>query len=114
MSNSVVKSNLEAFHYDGTNATKIQEWSNDRIIESPVLEPTKRNPTGRYLQIKNNDKWDKTAIVGDWVVKLKSNDVIAVLSNKKFKKYSPILEKYNEDAHKDLMMILKALTPKNA
>ena len=43
-------------------------YINGCVIESPVLESTKDNLTGEYLQIKTLAGW-MTAIVGDWIIK---------------------------------------------
>lgn len=62
---------IEAIRYTGNNGMEIEKWSNRMIIQSPVLEPSKENPTGEYVQIKTidtNSSW-ATAIVGDWVLK---------------------------------------------
>lgn len=42
---------VEAHRYDGTNADFLRKWSNGKVIESPVLEPSEDNPKGQYLQI---------------------------------------------------------------
>jgi len=64
---------VEVIQYTGQNDFEIQEWSrtnngNRRIITSPILEPTKKNPTGSYLQIYTLEGV-MTAIVGDWIIK---------------------------------------------
>lgn len=59
---------IEAMQYDGKNGYEIREWSDDAVIESPVLEPREGNPTGEYLQIHTLEG-TMTAIVGDWIIK---------------------------------------------
>jgi hypothetical protein len=59
---------IEAMEYTGNNGHDICQWSNDVVVESPVLEPTEDNPTGRYLQIKTLEGI-MTAIVGDSVIR---------------------------------------------
>lgn len=59
---------FEAIQYTGHNGSEIRSWSEDKVIESPVLEPTNDNPTGDYLQIKRHDVV-MTARVGDYIVK---------------------------------------------
>jgi len=59
---------IDTIQYTGNNGWQIQNWSNRKVIESPVLEPTKDNPTGAYLQIATLEGC-MTAIVGDWIIK---------------------------------------------
>jgi len=59
---------IEAIEYNGNNDNEIENWSNDEVFGSPVLEPTKDNPTGCYLQIKTLEGV-MTAIVGDFIIK---------------------------------------------
>lgn len=61
------KKPIEAIQYTGRNGSEIRAWSNGLIIESPVCEPSEKNPTGYYVQIKNSNGWT-TAIVGDWII----------------------------------------------
>ena len=60
---------IEAIQYNGNNGWHINRWSEDSIIASPVLEPTKDNPTGKYLQIYRKNGNTLTAIVSDYIVK---------------------------------------------
>ena len=59
---------IEAMQYTGKNGWQIGEWSKREAMESPVLEPDGRNPTGEYLQIKTLEGV-MIAIVGDWIIK---------------------------------------------
>jgi len=59
---------VEAIQYTGHNDMLITRWSERAVSSSPVLEPTKDNPTGSYLQIKTPEGV-LTAIVGDWIIK---------------------------------------------
>ena len=62
---------IEAIQYTGNNGRELSEWSDERVIESPVVEPSDDNPTGAYVQIKTIDtdnSW-ATAGVGDWICK---------------------------------------------
>lgn len=59
---------IEAIQYTGENGWDIRNWSKDQTIESPVLEPSETNPTGRYLQIYTLEGL-MTAIVNDWIIK---------------------------------------------
>lgn len=59
---------IEAIQYTGKNNFKIEDWSDNRVYVSPVLEPSKDNPTGNYLQIETLEGV-MTAIVGDWIIK---------------------------------------------
>ena len=59
---------IEAEEYTGDNGWKINQWSENKVIESPVLEPTEDNPSGTYLQIETLEGW-MTAIVGDWIIR---------------------------------------------
>jgi len=59
---------IEAINFDGKNAKEIYAWSNGVVVESPVLEPTHDNPTGRYLQIKTLEG-TMTANINDYIIK---------------------------------------------
>lgn len=59
---------IEAIQYDGDNGPEIEKWSNNKVISSPVLEPTKENPTGDYLQIETLEG-TMTAIVRDFIIR---------------------------------------------
>jgi len=59
---------IDTIQYTGKNGWEIRNWSSDKVIESPVLEPTQDNPTGEYLQIDTLEGW-MTAIVGDWIIR---------------------------------------------
>lgn len=56
---------IEAMQFTGGNAREVEKWSRGAALPSPVLEPTKDNPTGEYLQLLDT----RSAIVGDWVVR---------------------------------------------
>lgn len=62
---------IEAIRYTGNNGLEIEKWSNNMVLQSPVIEQSEDNPTGAYVQIKTIDTKDSwaIAIVGDWVVK---------------------------------------------
>lgn len=59
---------IEAIQYNGKNGSEIYNWSNGRVIESPVLEPTSLNPSGAYLQIETLEG-TMTAIYADWIIR---------------------------------------------
>jgi hypothetical protein len=59
---------IEAIQYTGKNDFEINNWTHGIAYGSPVLEPTDKNPTGDYLQIKTLEGI-MTAIVGDWIIK---------------------------------------------
>ena len=59
---------IEAVQFKGPNGGAIEQWSDDKVLASPVLEPTKDNPTGEYLQIKTLEG-TMSAIVGDWIIR---------------------------------------------
>ncbi len=59
---------IEAYEYTGTNGYDLQRWSNGEVMQSPILEPTKDNPKGSYLQI-NTLEGVMTAVPGDWIIK---------------------------------------------
>jgi hypothetical protein len=59
---------IEAVQYTGHNGHEIENWTSNKAIESPVLEPTPDNPRGCYLQIKTLEGW-MTAIQNDWIIK---------------------------------------------
>jgi len=58
----------EAIQYTGKNSLEIQEWSENFILESPVLEPSQDNPSGEYMQISNTHA-ERSAIPNDYIVK---------------------------------------------
>jgi hypothetical protein len=59
---------IEAYKYTGSNGSMLRKWSNERVVESPVLEPTDYNPNGEYLQIHTLEGV-MTAVVGDFIIK---------------------------------------------
>jgi len=59
---------IEAIQYNGNNGFELSKWSNNVIIESPVLEPTEDNKSGEYVQIKTLEGI-MIGIVGDWIIK---------------------------------------------
>ena len=75
-----------AIQYTGNNEKEVK-GANDRIIPSPVLEPTEDNNSGRYLQIcPTNSSLVKDIIIampGDWIV-FNEDTSISVISNDKF------------------------------
>lgn len=58
---------IEAVQFTGSGF-EIARWSKRKVLISPVLERTKDNPTGEYLQIDTLEGM-MTAIVGDWIIK---------------------------------------------
>lgn len=59
---------IDAVQYDGKNGAALRRWSNDAVIESPVLEPREGNPTGEYVQVKTLEG-TMCGIVGDWIIR---------------------------------------------
>jgi hypothetical protein len=59
---------IEAFCYDGNNGEFLRQWSDRRVIESPVLEPCEENPTGAYVQIDTLEG-HLVGHVGDWIIR---------------------------------------------
>lgn len=59
---------IEAIQFIGDNDERIREWSSNAVICSPVLEPSKDNQRGIYLQIKTLEG-TMTAIPGDWIIR---------------------------------------------
>lgn len=60
---------VEAVQFNGENGMAIEHWAGiSNVFSSPVLDPTKDNPTGHYLQIKTLEGI-MTAIIGDWIIK---------------------------------------------
>lgn len=60
---------FEAIQYNGNNGMELDKWSEGMVIQSPVLEPSERNPTGDYVQIKDLKGGCTTAVKGEWVCK---------------------------------------------
>ena len=58
---------VEAIEYTNKNGKDIERWTQGKAYTSPVLEPTKDNPIGEYLQIKTSRGF-MTAIPGDFIV----------------------------------------------
>lgn len=66
---------IEAIQYNGKNYSEIKKLSKSReIVQPPVLEPSKRNPSGEYLQIKTLEGV-MTASNGDWIIKGVSGEI---------------------------------------
>jgi len=60
---------VEAIQFTGEQSCAIIElWAGGRVFASPVLEPTKDNPSGLYLQVDTLEGISP-AIVGDWIIK---------------------------------------------
>lgn len=59
---------IEAIQFDGHNGYSIERWSENKVVTSPILEPTPDNPTGAYLQVKTLEGI-MTAGVGDWIIR---------------------------------------------
>ncbi len=59
---------IEAMVYDGTNGAALRSWSNGKVVESPVLEPTAINPSGCYVQVFTLEG-TMIGIVGDSIIK---------------------------------------------
>ncbi|MDR1695605.1 MAG: hypothetical protein LBR69_03100 [Endomicrobium sp.] len=59
---------VEAVQYNGSNGLDIENWLDRKVLESPVLETTDYNPSGKYLQVKTLEG-TMTAIVGDYIIK---------------------------------------------
>ena len=59
---------IEAIQFIRSNSHEIEVWSSGKVFSSPVLEPTKSNPTGEYLQVKTLEGM-MTAVIGDWIIK---------------------------------------------
>ena len=59
---------IEAIQYTGNNGHEIEVWSNNKVLQSPVLEPSDNNITGEYLQISTLEG-QMSGIVNDWIIK---------------------------------------------
>jgi hypothetical protein len=59
---------IEAIQYNGNNGSELYLWSDSKVYESPICEPTEDNPRGAYIQI---DTLEGTmiGIVGDYIIK---------------------------------------------
>lgn len=64
----VHKDVVRAIQYTGSNGTEIKSFTKGQVCQSPILEPTKSNPTGSYLEISANDGWMGFAYPGDYIV----------------------------------------------
>ena len=80
---------IEAIKYTGNNDREIYSWSAGKVYCSPVLERTKDNPTGSYLQIETLAGL-VTAIVGDFILKGVSNEFYPCKSDIFSKTYKEI------------------------
>lgn len=67
---------IDIIQYTGKNGNVLREWSRGIITESPVLEPTKDNISGKYVQIRTLNGKIITAIIGVWIAKNKFGDYI--------------------------------------
>jgi len=61
--------NYNGIQYTGTNGYELNKWSGGTIVESPILEPTKDNPTGAYLQVYDSCNKCEIAKVDDWIIR---------------------------------------------
>lgn len=60
---------VEAMQFNGHNRMEIEHWAGlTNVFASLVLEPTKDNPSGSYLQIKTLEGI-MAAIPGDWIIR---------------------------------------------
>lgn len=59
---------IEAIQISENNSWAIEQWSNNKVITSPVLEPTISNPSGVYLQVYTLEGL-MLAYPGDWIIK---------------------------------------------
>jgi len=59
---------IEAMQYTGNNGNDLEKWSRLIVLEGPILEPTKDNPSGCYIQIRT-PAGIRIGIVGDWIIK---------------------------------------------
>jgi hypothetical protein len=59
---------IEACQITEKNELEIRQWSGGKVYASPVLEPTKDNPSGLYWQIDTLEGV-MTAIPGDFIIK---------------------------------------------
>lgn len=59
---------IEAVRYTGNNGSELKRWSDNNVLESPVLEPDKDNPTGAYVQVKVLEG-TMIGLVGDYIIK---------------------------------------------
>lgn len=59
---------VSAIQYTGNNGNELSLWSNHAVIESPILEPTKDNPSGRYVQVETLEGVI-TGNVGDYIIR---------------------------------------------
>ena len=59
---------IEAIQITDSNGWIIEQWSNEKVVQSPVLEPTVSNPCGTYLQVYTLEGV-MIAYPGDWIIK---------------------------------------------
>lgn len=59
---------IEAVQISEQTEFEILKWSEGKVYSSPILEPTKENPTGCYWQIQTLEGI-MTAIPGDYIIK---------------------------------------------
>ena len=59
---------IEAIRYNGNNGNELFNWSNGKVVESPVLESTNENVTGKYVQIHTLEG-DMIGILNDYIIK---------------------------------------------
>lgn len=93
---------IEAVRYDGNNGPEIEEWSNRKVIQSPVLERSRNNPLGDYLQIKTPNGVCCIGI-GDYVIKTCKGDFCPGWKSKFENRY----EKYDKDGDTLIQKVLK-------
>lgn len=59
---------IEAIQITDSNGWAIEQWSNGKVVQSPILEPTTSNPSGAYLQVYTLEGV-MIAYPGDWIIK---------------------------------------------
>ncbi len=77
---------VKAIRYTGNNGTEIKQFTKGQAVQSPVLESSKDNPTGAYLQIVANGDWLGFAIPGDYIV-MDEHDNVSCWTEEDFNKY---------------------------
>jgi hypothetical protein len=86
---------IEAIQYNGHNGPEIELWSDRQVLESPILEPTKDNPSGAYLQIHTLEGW-MTCIKGAWVIRGIKGEYYSCKDDIFAMTYEPVDESVNQ------------------
>ena len=83
---------IEAMQITKETESAVATWSGGEVYASPVLEPSYRNPSGEYWQIKTLEGV-MTAIAGDFIIRGVNGEFYPCKPDIFEKKYEPVVDK---------------------